>query len=1065
MEGQRGRIDFPLRRIFMTLAARVRLLIILAHITVAAATGVSAADDPVARFVAAADSLLKTGDAKALASLVSRDSILCGAAVGQLLDAAVKEGDGGNGTAEKDKLSLAEGIARRYFEATGSRAPLDLVTIYRNWKPGQRTLRAKAKALEEESTQARKEGELDRAVQLLDKAQALYRTIDDRRSRAVVWGSLGVTHWYRSDWEAVGRSYRNALSARRAIDDRILEGRTLNGLGSLAFQTGDYVGAIDFYGQAVRLRRRTGDLGGLGTSLTYMGNAYMRLGRLAEARDRFNEALEIVEADGSPQQRAGVLNSIASVDADMGRLREACEIYARAIDVARDAGDVRQETNCRLNLGETLRLMGSYRQALGELEKAADLLAASSDVRQEAELCRNRGFASMDMGELDRSRDDFIAFLSKSKELGDVIYEIEAFIALGHLYHALGALEQGLACADSAGAIAERSGRLRELREALVLAADIDQSAGNPERALEHLAGALQRDTLDGFELYALHDRARMANALSALGRREEARDAFRKIAAEAGNLAENVRWVSEFGIADTYERENPDSAYAHYEKAFGLLERSRAAIGGAETETGFFSGDRRRLFEEVARYYASLEASTHGGVWSTRAFDAIERGKARGLLDLLERSLGAQSSPAEEALLDSLYRLDRGSPGYAESERKLRGRYVEMRSARLGESVRKLGVGRGVAGMADIERSLPKGTALLEYALGDTVSLLWAIDRSGSALYELPGRAALRDGVGRLRDAIMRPGAGDAQLLAEARKLYVALIGPAENTVSRAHTLVIVPDGELFALPYDLLLTTEPKPGAAWKRQPFLAKSCATVYAPSASIFLKLGEGAADRRHAVELAAFGDPDFSRLAGAEPGLEPLPNSRSEVQSIAARFPADREVVFVGPDASEAAFKAVLPERTPRVLHLATHGIADPAEPVNSRIILSPSESPREDGRLYTLEIMSTPVTAELVVLSACESGMGAIGRGEGVVGLSRAFIAAGARGVVVSLWPVSDASTARLMEKMYADMIGRRRPAFDALRRARLALLDDPTYGHPFYWSPFIMIGTERAPW
>jgi CHAT domain-containing protein len=172
---------------------------------------------------------------------------------------------------------------------------------------------------------------------------------------------------------------------------------------------------------------------------------------------------------------------------------------------------------------------------------------------------------------------------------------------------------------------------------------------------------------------------------------------------------------------------------------------------------------------------------------------------------------------------------------------------------------------------------------------------------------------------------------------------------------------------------------------------------------------------------------------------------------------------ERGKVLLGPAASEAALKARLKTGSPRILHLAAHGLVDPAEPTRSCIALCAGAG--EDGFYYTLEILSVPVAARLVVLSACESGTGRLSRGEGVVGISRSFIGAGAGGVVASLWKVSDESTASLMKEFYNGMIREKRSAADALNVARKTLIENTKYAHPFHWSPFVVIGSDRAPW
>ena len=327
-----------------------------------------------------------------------------------------------------------------------------------------------------------------------------------------------------------------------------------------------------------------------------------------------------------------------------------------------------------------------------------------------------------------------------------------------------------------------------------------------------------------------------------------------------------------------------------------------------------------------------------------------------------------------------------------------------------------------------------------------------------------------------RLRDALTKPGAGDAALKSAARALYKSLVEPASARLAKKKTLIIVPDGFLFEIPYEVLLAEDAGDGAGWGDLSFLARSFTTLYAPSASVYANLAGAKKPPRYELDLLALGDPDYTGLAGGAgtgtagasgPGgpLSPLPFSRDEVEKIASTTKPERATVLVGPEASEAALKKGLGAGTARIVHLAAHGLVDPAEPARSCIALSPDPASNEDGFFYTLEVLSAPVQARLVVLSACESAKGRLSRGEGVVGLSRSFIGAGAGGVVASLWKVSDESTSALMKEFYDRMIGKKVPAAVALGDARTALIENEKYAHPFHWSPFVMIGTDRAPW
>jgi CHAT domain-containing protein len=267
-----------------------------------------------------------------------------------------------------------------------------------------------------------------------------------------------------------------------------------------------------------------------------------------------------------------------------------------------------------------------------------------------------------------------------------------------------------------------------------------------------------------------------------------------------------------------------------------------------------------------------------------------------------------------------------------------------------------------------------------------------------------------------------------------------------------------------LFELPFEALLTQESAAGTSWSKQPFLAREAATIYAPSATVYHSLRGHGGDRTYALDLFAAGNPDFAALnAEGGPALAPLPFADEEVLLISAPVKDARKRVVTGSAASEALVKQEMREGSPRIVHLATHGLVDPTEPSRSSVALTPGDD--EDGYFRTLEILGTRTQSALVVMSACESALGKVSRGEGVVGLSRAFLAAGAGSVVASLWAVSDESTAELMQVFYQQMLGKKRSASRSLNEARLALIKGEKFSHPFYWSPFIVTGTERSPW
>jgi CHAT domain-containing protein len=294
-------------------------------------------------------------------------------------------------------------------------------------------------------------------------------------------------------------------------------------------------------------------------------------------------------------------------------------------------------------------------------------------------------------------------------------------------------------------------------------------------------------------------------------------------------------------------------------------------------------------------------------------------------------------------------------------------------------------------------------------------------------------------------REALEPSGSGRADSLwrGPLRRLYQYLIAPVEETglLTGKSRLVLAPHGELHYLPFAALLD-----GTGPGREQFLVERYEVTVTPSASVWLALDERPPGRPTAGVLALAPRPD--RLQG----------SRREVAAIGRVSEADA-LLLSGSDASEAAFRREAPTR--RILHLATYGVLNKENPLFSFVELAPGGA--DDGRLEVHEIFGLELRADLVVLSACQTGLGSgaladVPPGDDWVGLTEAFLHAGAREVVATLWPVDDRATARLMESFYTELATDRDPA-GALARAQRALLLVPALAHPFYWAAFVDVG------
>lgn len=336
-----------------------------------------------------------------------------------------------------------------------------------------------------------------------------------------------------------------------------------------------------------------------------------------------------------------------------------------------------------------------------------------------------------------------------------------------------------------------------------------------------------------------------------------------------------------------------------------------------------------------------------------------------------------------------------------------------------------------------------------------------------------LPPRGTIERAVKDYRALIARQPKGSQfdAWQAPAEAPYSMLIKPALPDLASQRPLVIVPDGLLHYLPFETLRTA----GRDGRPQ-CLVEQFAVSYMPSVSVLAEFAQPRPGQARKMDLLAYGDPVFSWAGvGSSPSADlvlgmyasagihfpKLPNTRREVESIGRLFPVERRTTFLGLAATEASVKHTnLLDY--RLLHFATHAIVDDRVPARSGIVLSLVNTGEEDGILRMNEVFNLEMNADLVVLSACQTGLGNLVRGEGMVGLTRAFLYAGARRVAVSLWDVNDLTAPDFMQSFYRRLRQGAAPA-GALRSAKIEMLhsDSPVRANPYFWAPFVL---EAAP-
>jgi CHAT domain-containing protein len=490
-----------------------------------------------------------------------------------------------------------------------------------------------------------------------------------------------------------------------------------------------------------------------------------------------------------------------------------------------------------------------------------------------------------------------------------------------------------------------------------------------------------------------------------------------------------DLYWMVLYDRGRIAEREGDVArAIEFYRRAIDVIEKQRSSLNTEASKIGFV-GNKQAVYRDLVRALVAQGKAAD-------AFGYVERAKARALVDLLasKRDFAVQGANADQvrALLSMADSAENAARALDRTEDGAQRRGVVAQAHRaLAEQAPELAslVSVSALGAADVEKRVPEGEALVEYYYGDGAGELYAfvVSRSGLRVRTL-NAAGLDDAIRAFRFAVQNP-ASPSAWRPRAKALYDRLIAPIEPL--DAERLTIVAHGALHYLPFDALHDGDR----------FLVERYPLRMLPAASVLQFLRAAPAEKPGLV--LAFGNPDLGN-----PKLD-LAFAQAEAESIASSMPRSR--ALVRKQASKDAFGRY--SGGFRYIHIASHGEFDPDAPLKSALLLAGEHG---EGALTVGELYSMRIDADLVTLSACETGLGKIASGDDVVGLTRGFLYGGARSIVASLWQVDDRATGRLMTAFY-DGIKRGEDKRAALRDAQLATMK--AYPHPFFWAAFELTG------
>jgi CHAT domain-containing protein/Tfp pilus assembly protein PilF len=870
-----------------------------------------------------------------------------------------------------------------------------------------------------------------------------WHNVGDRFEEATALMYLGEVHYNLSEYEEALKAYEHALPLWEASADHVGEGWTFNNIGAIYSSWGEKQKAMDSFTKSLHAYQQEPSVGrvrGLGISLTAVGGAYVALGEKQKALNYLNRAVPYWRAVNDTNGEARALFQIAEIQSSVGDYATALKNYLNALQFWRSTSDLIGE-------GRVLTAIGRLYTRSGEYQKALDYLGEALRVRRSSGDRRGQARTLTDLG---------------------VVYS----------------------------------------------------SLGDNKKALDYYSDALPLHRV-------VRDREGEANTLYQFAHAER----------DLGHLVE---------------------ARGKIEQALKIIEQVRTDIADQELRASYFA-TVRDYYEFYIDLLMRLHRKDPSGGFDGAATQASERARARSMIETLTAAHVDIHAGVDPELVERERSLERKLNASADNQmRLLRGKDTEEQVATLARKIdeltneyqevkaqKKESSPRYAAltqpaplTLKDIQEIVGLDSLLLEYALGDERSFLWAVSQTSIQSFELPRRAEIEAAAVRFYQLLTarnihqkgetteqrqkRLAQADEQYPEAALALSRMLLGAVASQLG-SKRLIVVTEGALQYVPFAALpvpdLNTEtgrsgdgqkernsanprvsPSPRLRVDSEPLVVDH-EIVNLPSVSTLAVLRREISGRSSAPKaVAVIADPVFAdddlrvrrdarkkrrgyRTKAASETMEDVQRSAIEVGAVDASYRIPRllfsraealDILSLVPAAARKQALDFEASRTTatspelgqyRIVHFATHALLNNAHPELSGIVLSlVDESAKpQDGFLRLHEIYNLKLPADLVVLSACQSGLGKEIRGEGMIGLTRGFMYAGAPRVVASLWKIDDRATAEFMKRFYEAMLGEKqlRPAA-ALQAAQIEMWKTGNWSSPYYWAAFVLQGEWR---
>lgn len=930
----------------------------------------------------------------------------------------------------------------------------------------------------------------EKALEYMNQALRVARLSRDKKEIGGTLGNIANVHYLTGNYDSAIRCYESSIDLMKETGDFLNLEINIGNLGNVYSARGDYKKAIALYSHSLEMAKTLKNPDELSRNLGNLGIAYSNIQDHEKAMDYLNKALKIARESKLEKREVLWLGSIGSVYSRMGKKSKALEIFQETVRKAKEIDDQWSVVNFQGNMGIIYLNSGEYLKAMKLFLNALEYAEKIGDKKSEANYLCNIGIVYENLDLLNQSLHYHRRALEKAREMGDRYSEGIFLGNIGNVYKQAGDHKksegyygQALNIAVELDDLKGQGINLGNLGSACFDQKKFKEALDYYEKALE-IARKTKNPLDEGTRL------GNMAGAYRELGEFNKSLDFYNRalqLTTQCGNAQNSVQQYLGRGL--TYEKLNKiDNAIADLVRAVEIVENVRGDLGVEEYKNSF-SNKYILIYDELIELLMLRNRPRD-------AMEYAERAKARSFLDIVGNSdfikdKAKDKEPAEKELqlLSKIRELEKRLQSLPEDQsmdviseiKKTQKEHSEiLEKLKIKDSEYASLISVNPSSPEDIRKTLQPDEVLVEYFTTENKTLVWIMTKDGFDSLTLPADSGIVEkDAADLRYALEPENLKDtgadetASCNEKLSQFHLKYFAPIEDIINKnakndgkIKRLVIIPHGGFHLVPFAALVDSNGK---------YLIDKYEILTEPSASSFVLFR--IREKKNPGKFVGYalgnidmsfnetgnggtrenrgGNSDISDSGSIFPqefrsGFAPLPGTKRETEEISREFRSRNKTADCYMEKTFSTQKVFETAPAAGVLHFATHGfISGRAGGKFSGLITA-------DGFIYMMDIFKWKLNAEMVVLSACKTGMGEVSGGDDVASLSRAFMQAGADNLIATLWSVQDDATRQLMVEFYKEILkGTAIPT--SLRNAQLKLKKQ--YPHPTYWSGFVVYG------